>query len=174
MGRKRKRQDNSAEKYDSREKWDRVETAVALFKKRTESFVTIAIGAASVAAAGAAITSLFNPSKPKTDFDSQIVRLKETEASLNDLVKFVRDQQSKLKDSEAVLSTLQKEHEKLKPVVEADRSIVEAILAAQSESQRLNVWYERMIGFLIGIAGSLVASFVWSFVVKKLQNREVP
>jgi 2C-methyl-D-erythritol 2,4-cyclodiphosphate synthase len=101
--------------------------------------------------------------QPQQAFEQKITRLKDTEESLKDLMTFVRDQQRQLEESQAVVTELQAEHEKLKPVVETDRKVVDAVLAAQTARQSVNVWTERGLGFVIGTLGSLLATFIWTF-----------
>lgn len=49
----------------------------------------------------------------------------------------------------------------LRPVVEADREVVDTILRLQADKASANVWQERFIGFGLGILSSLVASLIW-------------
>ena len=43
--------------------------------------------------------------------------------------------------------------------------MVKAILDAQNESQKTDIWRERLIGFGFGIAGSLIATVIWTIVL---------
>jgi hypothetical protein len=95
------------------------------------------------------------------DVEQTIARLKEAESALQDLVIFVRDQQAKVRESQSIVDSLKSEHEKLKPVVDADHKIVDAVLAAESERHSINVWQERAFGFVSGMLASLIAAYIW-------------
>lgn len=97
-------------------------------------------------------------------YEKQLERLTQVQASINDLAQFVTQQQQQLRKSQETLITLEREKEKLKPIVESDRQIVDAILQLQAEKSKQNVWIERGMGFLIGIVGSLIASVIWTVV----------
>jgi sensor c-di-GMP phosphodiesterase-like protein len=71
-------------------------------------------------------------------------------------------QKEQLKQSQQTVESLKKEQAELKPVVEADRKIVESILSLQAQRAKANVWQERLIGFGLGVVGSLFASLIWS------------
>jgi hypothetical protein len=80
------------------------------------------------------------------------------------LREFVIEQKESMKQSQQSLSELKAKQEQLKPIIEADQKTIEAIFALQAEKNKKNVWLERAIGFFIGIAGSLVASLIFSYV----------
>lgn len=104
-------------------------------------------------------------------YEKQLERLTQVQTSINDLAQFVTQQQQQLRKSQETLITLEKEKEKLKPIVESDRQIVDAILQLQAEKTKQNVWIERGIGFLIGIFGSLIASVIWTLVQRSSKAR---
>jgi hypothetical protein len=112
------------------------------------------------------ISASITRKEPDTeDFATQLQRLNATEKSLKDLLEFVSSQRTKLKDAEKVLETLKEEHAKLRPVVEADRKVVEAVLQAQSDQQSVSVARERWIGAGMGVATSMFATFLCSVLV---------
>lgn len=101
------------------------------------------------------------------DYQNQIQQLDQMETNVKQLLAFVDNQKRTLQETEDTISNLKSEKEKLKPLVETDRAVVEAIFKAQEERTNANIWRERWIGFGFGLAASLVASFVW-FVVSML------
>lgn len=103
----------------------------------------------------------------------QLDSLNSVQSSLNNLVQFVEMQKVKLKESEDLINSLKSEQEKLKPLVEADRQTVDAILQLQYERTEHAVWRERSIGFLMGFVASLLASFAISFI-KFFMKKRVP
>lgn len=97
-------------------------------------------------------------------YTSQIQTHDGVERSLKILTSFVRQQRQMIQEAQGTLEGLKKEQDKLKPLVEADHRVVESLLQIQAEIQNREIWSERAIGFFIGIAASLVASFLFSFV----------
>jgi hypothetical protein len=101
----------------------------------------------------------------------QIERLNETEKNVKQLLEFVELQKVTLRENQDVVTALKAEHEKLKPIVDADRNVVNAVLQAQEEKSRANIWTERWIGFGFGIVASILASVIVGiarkFTVKK-------
>lgn len=97
-------------------------------------------------------------------YENQVERLENIQSSVKDLAEFVSQQQKQLEESQVTLANLESERRKLEPVVQADRVVVEAILRLQAEKEMSNVWVERGIGFLLGIAGSLIASIIFTSV----------
>lgn len=97
-------------------------------------------------------------------YEKQIESLNNVVKSIDTLREFVVEQKENLTKSQQSLSELKAKQEQLKPVVEADQKTIDAIFALQAEQNRKNVWWERAIGFFIGIAGSLVASLIFAYV----------
>ena len=95
-------------------------------------------------------------------YELQVKTLSEIQASINNLSKFVQSQKEQLKQSKQTVDSLKEEQKTLKPVVEADRKIVESILLLQGQQQKANIWQERLIGFGLGIVGSLLASLIFA------------
>lgn len=57
-----------------------------------------------------------------------------------------------------VLQRLKDEEMHLRPVVDADRETVKAVLDAQAQQASASVWRERGIGFGVGILSSILAT----------------
>jgi len=92
----------------------------------------------------------------------QIEALDEFEANLASLMVFVDQQKRELRNKEELITRLENEQSRLQPIVEADREVVEAMFRTQAEMQRADVWLDRLIGFFLGIAGSLLATLIWA------------
>lgn len=97
-------------------------------------------------------------------YDSQINQLKETEKNIKHLLKFIDFQKTNLRETQDAIEGLKEERKKLKPLVESDKAVVEAVFKAQEERQRKNIWRERWIGFAFGLVASLLASFLWFLI----------
>ncbi|MGU5547058.1 hypothetical protein ACV1CV_22145 [Aeromonas veronii] len=101
--------------------------------------------------------------KESLTFESQMETLTEVQKSINNLSTFVATQKEQLRQSEEAINSLKKEEEEaLKPMVNADRDVVDSILRLQAERAASSAWQERLIGFGLGIVGSLIASLIWS------------
>lgn len=94
------------------------------------------------------------------NYKTQIEQLEQTENGIKQLLGFI-EHQKKIGEAEDTVASLKKEREALKPIVESDKAVVDAIFQAQEKRNQKNVWRERWIGFAFGVAASLVASFIW-------------
>src|SRR5690606_13769269 len=90
------------------------------------------------------------------DYQNQIQQLDHMEANVKQLLVFVDNQKKSLQEAEDTISSLKSEKEKLQPLVESDRAVVEALFKAQEERASANIWRERWIGFGFGVAASLI------------------
>ena len=115
---------------------------------------------------------LLIPDKTKP-YSTQVEELKNTEKSLRNLQVFVTEQKEKLIESEKILQNLKDEHNKIKPIVEADKRIVEAVFQTQEKRQRISIWVERALSFIIGIGASLIASQIRQWWVKRKSANKV-
>jgi hypothetical protein len=107
-------------------------------------------------------------------YNKQLDALNAVQASLNNLMQFVDLEKAKLKESEDLINSLKSEQEKLRPVVEANRQTVDAILEVQSQRQKQGIWWERAFGFLLGVISSIVASAVVAVVRYIIRRRQAP
>ena len=105
------------------------------------------------------------------DYQGQIKQLDEMEGNVTQLLEFVINQRKTLQETEDAISNLKVEKEKLQPLVDTDRAVVESIFRAQEERASSNIWRERSIGFGLGIVASLIASFIWFVVALLIKNR---
>ena len=108
------------------------------------------------------------------DFKVQLEQLNETENNLNTLLKFVSSQREKMIQYKQSVIHLESEKQKLEPLVNADKKVVEALFKSQEERAVANASKERWIGFGLGIIASIVASFVMVigryFIVYRREN----
>ena len=94
------------------------------------------------------------------NYKTQIKQLEQTEVGIKQLLRFIEVQKQNIREAEDTVSSLKKEQEALKPIVESDKALVDAIFQAQENRTQKNVWRERWIGFAFGMAASLVVSFI--------------
>ena len=107
-----------------------------------------------------------------SDLRSQLARLDNVQKSLSDLNEFLKEQRTRLKDTESTIQNLEKERDKLKPLVEADRKTVEALASIIEERQLKNIWKERIYIFLFGIISSLLATVLFRLISSKLKSKK--
>jgi sensor c-di-GMP phosphodiesterase-like protein len=103
-------------------------------------------------------------------YETQITQLKDTEINIKELLKFIEHQKTNLRQTQDTIENLKEEQKKLKPLVESDQAVVNAIFKAQEERQRSSVWRERWVGFAFGLVASLIASFVWFLIRLSITN----
>ena len=93
----------------------------------------------------------------------QMDELNKVEGSLKNLLSFVNQQKESLSESQTSIERLKKEEQQLRPVVEADRKLVEAVLATRAQADSRAAWKERTIGFAIGLLSSFLASLIFEY-----------
>ena len=106
-----------------------------------------------------------------SSYQTQAEQLARVEASLLSLSAFVNEQQHKLRESQDVIAALQAEQQRPRPVVEADRRTVQAILQLQQEQTRKGAVRERWIGFGLGILASVIASVLYGIASVFVRRR---
>ena len=140
-----------------------------LFLQFISMLVVIAVGVLGLFDIGNTIQSEAKR-RENLSYTQQVENLNKVQESLNDLTQFVELQRERLKESEDIVNNLKTEHEKLKPVVEADRKTIEALFDLQYQKSRSDIWKERGIGFILGVLGSVVASFIYG-LMSRFRNR---
>jgi len=106
-------------------------------------------------------------------YDQQVKQLDITSRNLRELQEFVESQRKRLKESEDVLADLREEHQKMQPIVDADRKVVEALFVAQEQRQQYNIWWERGVAFFLGFVASLLASALWTGLLRFFVERSI-
>ena len=109
-----------------------------------------------------------------SEFKTQIQQLNDTERSLKTLLEFVDAQRNQVTQYEQNIQNLEKEKQKLEPLVNADKETVEALFLVQEARAKENADQERWIGFGLGILASIIASFLMVlgkyFIASKREN----
>ncbi|HET6399908.1 MAG TPA: hypothetical protein VFH95_00765 [Candidatus Kapabacteria bacterium] len=77
---------------------------------------------------------------------------------------FLEKEQHKIAETESTLSQLRDKKSELEPLLNTDKETVRAMLAALSKANSRNVWKERLLGFIIGLLASLLASWIFGFL----------
>ncbi|MCU0996836.1 hypothetical protein [Stenotrophomonas maltophilia] len=98
-------------------------------------------------------------------YTHQLEKLKSAQETLTQLMEFVESQKTAIKVTQdalelkqAELTTTRVEQARLRHLAEADRALVDSILAAQQERAKKDVWIERLYGLIIGVIGTYLSS----------------
>jgi len=98
-------------------------------------------------------------------YSQQLQQLDGVQQSLKGLSDFVTQQRTRLQESEELVSKLQEEKQRIEPLLQADRKVVDAVFQLQEQRTAAAVGRERWIGFGLGVGASLLASFIYAVVV---------
>lgn len=105
--------------------------------------------------------------KENFELNNRIKELENVEASLKNLIVFIENQKKAIVQTEQSLNDLEKKKNELEPIVATQKETVEAIFREQDNRNWENRWFERLIGFGLGIAASIIASIIYG-VIKRL------
>jgi vacuolar-type H+-ATPase subunit I/STV1 len=72
------------------------------------------------------------------NYKTQIEQLDQTENGIKQLLSFIDLQKQNIREAEDTVSSLKKEREALKPLVESDKAVVEAIFQAQEKRSEVD------------------------------------
>jgi len=111
--------------------------------------------------------SSINPKSQDNEIINQIKRLDEAKQSLTLLTKYIDEQKKSIIETEKTVKSLKEEQSKLKPLVESDKKIVEDILSIHAERNKINIWIDRLLAFILGVLSSLVAAFIFRKIEMK-------
>lgn len=108
-----------------------------------------------------------------SEFTAKLDQLNETEKSLESLLAFVASQRKNLEHSQRTIDDLKQEQERLEPLVNSDRKVVESLFKEQELRNQESQGRERWIGFGLGVAASILASvlmLIGRFFIARARN----
>tara|TARA_R110002051_G_scaffold316471_1_gene396115 strand:+ start:191 stop:883 length:693 start_codon:yes stop_codon:yes gene_type:complete len=107
------------------------------------------------------------------ELTNQIKNLKTVESELENLIDFVKHQQTTLSQTETEIESLIEEKKQIEPIVKANREVIQAIFQQQAENSKKDAMKERAIGFGLGVLGSILASIIiYLFTRKRIKSEE--
>ncbi|WP_295935450.1 hypothetical protein [uncultured Alistipes sp.] len=111
----------------------------------------------------------FGPnSVPKVNvIENQIKNLDTVSDNLKELLIFIEAQKDKILTEQQLLDQIKKEREYLQPLLSTEKELTIAILNAHKRAQQNDIWIDRLIGFCLGIAGSMIAAFLYSLFIRR-------
>ena len=105
-------------------------------------------------------------------YSAQLNSLNQIEKNLGSLIQYIETQKIKLKESQDVINQLQSEHERLKPIIDADKQVIDAIFGAQEARQQKGRYIGYAISFTVGVISSLTASFIVYVIILRRRKRK--
>ncbi|WP_321448435.1 hypothetical protein [uncultured Cohaesibacter sp.] len=101
----------------------------------------------------------------------QIKKIEQTKTSLKGLIVYLESQQDKIAEGEALIKSLKAQEDAIKPILGVNEKTVAAILDAQANRNKENIWKERFIGFGSGVVASIVAALIIMVVTPLFSKR---
>lgn len=135
--------------------------------------LTVAISIILSIAAATLVYTAPKPSVPQQAFAQQIAALDQTQRSLDQLSDFVAQQRKAIATDQSAIVRLRAEQNRLRPLIQADRKTVDALLAEQQVRADATASRERWYGAGLGILGAFFVSAVLkigSIVLKRLSR----
>jgi hypothetical protein len=83
--------------------------------------------------------------------------------TLSSLSVFLEKERQRVVDTQGVVKKLEEEKAELEPILKSQRETVEAILAVHARRSASHAWKERIIGFALGVLGSMLATVVYDY-----------
>jgi cadmium resistance protein CadD (predicted permease) len=105
------------------------------------------------------------------EYTKQITILRDTQDNLQKLVEFIEVQKKEIDNTETLIKTLEERRKNIEPMVKAEETVIQAIFDEQDRRARKDIWFDRMIGFGLGILASLIATVIWYAVGFSLKNK---
>lgn len=136
--------------------------------------LVIAVAALVATIATPVIRSFFGLSSIERIEETAIDKLKQldqVELTMKQLQSFIDNQRKELTETNEVLLQLKSKKNELQSIVNAEEATVEAIFRLQEKRAAANIWYERFVGFLIGVISSIIASIILDGVSIKMAKR---
>lgn len=117
---------------------------------------------------------IYKQSDSTRNFNKQFSELTNTENSLKELLVFISTQKNKMLEVENILNELNTEKKRLEPLVKADKESIKALLEYQNNKSNESNNKERIIGFGLGVLGSIIAAIIIAiskyFYYKRKEN----
>lgn len=95
------------------------------------------------------------------DGRQRIRELRDISIALGEIMKFTESLERKIQDTQVTRKQLNRETENLSHILDTAKPKVDAILGAYISRAKKGGWREIVIGFVVGVTSSLVASLVW-------------
>lgn len=115
-----------------------------------------------ISASGIIVGQLESRKKSDVDeYQEKITSLNHAESAIIDLKAFISKQKKEIKSVEDILSSLKKEKDELKPIVEADKIFVKNIIRHANRRNWANILGTHALAFVFGLLASLLATYLY-------------
>jgi septal ring factor EnvC (AmiA/AmiB activator) len=108
----------------------------------------------------------------KSDYLAQVKSLDNAKTALESLTAYIDQQKKQLEESRNSLAALQEQENKMQPLVQADKRVINSLFAVQEERNQTAQSRERWIGFGLGVLASLIASLIYT-IGNRLSKRRI-
>ena len=105
-----------------------------------------------------------------TQIKDRIEELDKIQNSLSLIEDYVIDQQTKLRDLDDAISSLEDQKKKIETIISIDKAQLEALLEYQNIQNSKNKWIERIVSFFIGVFSSLMAASLIIYIKNRVNN----
>lgn len=95
-----------------------------------------------------------------SNINERLQKLSEVQASLRELSVFIETQKQNIVTEKQTLESLKEEKNELEPIVKANRELVEKIFERQEKNSKWQFWLSIVLGFVLGIIGTFIASII--------------
>lgn len=99
-------------------------------------------------------------------YSAQIEAIDKVQNNLKELDVFLTNQRQEIINTENSIAELRNLEQELDPIIDAKSELVDAIFKVQESRNADNMMKERIIGFLVGVFSSLVATAILFFLRK--------
>jgi uncharacterized membrane protein len=135
------------------------------YKKRPILTLSVIVGVISIIASLAIGINHLNKQEEKniilnSNIDERLKKLSEVQNSLKDLSIFIETQKKSIVTEKNTLENLKEEKNQLEPIVKANRELVEKIFAQQEKNSKWQFWLSIVLGFVLGIIGTFIATII--------------
>lgn len=100
-------------------------------------------------------------------YESMFISLGDMQKSLDGLQKFISISENKLKIEQQALEHMINQKQTLKPLLQADQDVVDAMFSIQHQKYEQQKLSDRLKSFVVGVVASIIAAFIYSFLQKR-------
>lgn len=105
-------------------------------------------------------------------YNDHLKMLENTKKNLNSLTEYVENQSKRLRSTNKLLTELEKQRARLKPLLETELDTVNTLFRAQDERLRSQRLWDIIIAFVSGIFASIAAMALWTLGTDWLRKRQ--
>ena len=105
--------------------------------------------------------------KPNKPYEAQLESLNNVQKSLDDLKMFINRHENKLKIEQEALEHMLNQKQTLKPLLQADQDVVDAMFSIQHQKYEEQKWSDRFVSFVVGVVASIIGAFAFSWLKRR-------